>query len=81
MASAGISNSTIQATAMSELGQSRHFGRQPRLPVFLRKRTLSWPVGMSGLKEGDKVVLNVSSQIASGMKVDPHELSHRPAGK
>lgn len=29
----------------------------------------------SGLKEGDKVVLNVSSQIASGMKVDPHELS------
>jgi RND family efflux transporter MFP subunit len=35
----------------------------------------------SGLKEGDKVVLNVSSQIASGMKVDPHELSHRPAGR
>jgi RND family efflux transporter MFP subunit len=29
----------------------------------------------SGLKEGDKVVLNVSSQIASGMKVDPHQLS------
>jgi RND family efflux transporter MFP subunit len=29
----------------------------------------------SGLEEGDKVVLNVSSQIASGMKVDPHELS------
>ena len=29
----------------------------------------------SGLKEGDKVVLNVSSQIASGMKVDAHELS------
>jgi RND family efflux transporter MFP subunit len=31
----------------------------------------------SGLKEGDKVVLNVSSQIASGMKVDAHELSDR----
>jgi RND family efflux transporter MFP subunit len=29
----------------------------------------------SGLKEGDKVVLNLSSQIASGMKVDAHELS------
>ena len=28
----------------------------------------------SGLKEGDKVVLNISSQIASGMKVDAHEL-------
>src|SRR6202166_4639875 len=28
----------------------------------------------SGLKEGDKVVLNISSQIASGMKVHAHEL-------
>jgi membrane fusion protein, multidrug efflux system len=35
----------------------------------------------SGLKEGDKVVLNVSSQIASGMKVDAHELGLRPSGK
>ena len=35
----------------------------------------------TGLKEGDKVVLNVSSQIASGMKVDPHELSLRASGK
>jgi multidrug efflux pump subunit AcrA (membrane-fusion protein) len=35
----------------------------------------------SGLKEGDKVVLNVSSQIASGMKVDPHELSLQLSGK
>jgi RND family efflux transporter MFP subunit len=35
----------------------------------------------SGLKEGDKVVLNVSSQIASGMKVDAHELSLPPSGK
>jgi RND family efflux transporter MFP subunit len=35
----------------------------------------------SGLKEGDKVVLNVSSQIASGMKVDPHQLSLQPSGK
>jgi RND family efflux transporter MFP subunit len=35
----------------------------------------------TGLKEGDKVVLNVSSQIASGMKVDPHELSLRAPGK
>ena len=29
----------------------------------------------SGLKEGDRVVLNLSSQIASGMKVDAHELN------
>jgi RND family efflux transporter MFP subunit len=29
----------------------------------------------SGLKEGDKVVLNLNSQIVSGMKVDAHELS------
>ena len=35
----------------------------------------------SGLKEGDKVVLNVSSLIASGMKVDAHELSLQPSGK
>jgi multidrug efflux pump subunit AcrA (membrane-fusion protein) len=35
----------------------------------------------SGLKEGDKVVLNLSSQIASGMKVDAHELSLPPSGK
>jgi RND family efflux transporter MFP subunit len=35
----------------------------------------------SGVKEGDKVVLNVSSQIASGMKVDAHELSLPPSGK
>jgi RND family efflux transporter MFP subunit len=35
----------------------------------------------SGLKEGDKVALNLSSQIASGMKVDAHELSLRPSGK
>jgi RND family efflux transporter MFP subunit len=35
----------------------------------------------SGLKEGDKVALNVSSQIASGMKVDAHELGLRPSGK
>jgi RND family efflux transporter MFP subunit len=35
----------------------------------------------SGLKEGDKVVLNVSNQIASGMKVDAHELSLPPSGK
>ena len=35
----------------------------------------------SGLKEGDKVVLNVSSQIASGMKVDAHELGVRLSKK
>ena len=35
----------------------------------------------SGLEEGDKVVLNVSSQIASGMKVDPHELGVRLSEK
>jgi RND family efflux transporter MFP subunit len=35
----------------------------------------------SGLKEGEKVALNVSSQIASGMKVDAHELGLRPSGK
>jgi multidrug efflux pump subunit AcrA (membrane-fusion protein) len=35
----------------------------------------------SGLKEGDKVALNVSSQIASGMKVDAHSLSPGPSGK
>jgi RND family efflux transporter MFP subunit len=35
----------------------------------------------SGLKEGDKVVLNVSSQIASGMKVDAHELRLPSSGK
>jgi multidrug efflux pump subunit AcrA (membrane-fusion protein) len=35
----------------------------------------------SGLKEGDKVVLNLGSQIASGMKVDAHELSLPPSGK
>ena len=29
----------------------------------------------SGLKEGDRVALNLSSQIASGMKVDAHELN------
>jgi RND family efflux transporter MFP subunit len=35
----------------------------------------------SGLKEGDKVALNLSSQIASGMKVDAHELSLQPSEK
>ena len=35
----------------------------------------------SGLKEGDKVVLNISSQIASGMKVDAHELGVRVSEK
>jgi RND family efflux transporter MFP subunit len=35
----------------------------------------------SGLKEGDKVVLNLSSQIASGMKVDAHELDVRHSEK
>lgn len=35
----------------------------------------------SGLKEGDKVVLNISSQIASGMKVDAHELGVRISEK
>jgi RND family efflux transporter MFP subunit len=35
----------------------------------------------SGLKEGDKVVLNISSQIASGMKVDAHELGVRLSEK
>jgi RND family efflux transporter MFP subunit len=35
----------------------------------------------SGLKEGDKVVLNISSQIASGMKVDAHELGLRLSEK
>jgi RND family efflux transporter MFP subunit len=35
----------------------------------------------SGLKEGDKVALNLSSQITSGMKVDAHELSLLPSGK
>jgi multidrug efflux pump subunit AcrA (membrane-fusion protein) len=35
----------------------------------------------SGLKEGDKVVLNLSGQIAAGMKVDAHELSHPPSAK
>jgi RND family efflux transporter MFP subunit len=29
----------------------------------------------SGLKEGDKVAVNLSSQVASGMKVDAHQLS------
>jgi hypothetical protein len=31
----------------------------------------------SALKEGDKVVPNLSSQIASGMTVDAHELDVR----
>ena len=35
----------------------------------------------SGLKEGDKVVLNISSQIASGMKIDAHELGVRVSEK
>jgi RND family efflux transporter MFP subunit len=35
----------------------------------------------SGLKEGDKVVLNISSQISSGMKVDAHELGPRLSEK
>jgi RND family efflux transporter MFP subunit len=35
----------------------------------------------SGLKEGDKVVLNLSSQIASGMKVDAHEVGARLSQK
>jgi multidrug efflux pump subunit AcrA (membrane-fusion protein) len=35
----------------------------------------------SGLKEGDKVVLNLGSQIASGMKVDAKEISLPPSGK
>jgi RND family efflux transporter MFP subunit len=35
----------------------------------------------SGLKEGDRVVLNISSQIASGMKVDAHELAVRLSEK
>jgi RND family efflux transporter MFP subunit len=35
----------------------------------------------SGLKEGDKVVLNISSQIASGMKVDAQELGVRLSEK
>lgn len=35
----------------------------------------------SGLKEGDKVALNLSSQIASGMKVDAHELGVRLSEK
>jgi hypothetical protein len=34
----------------------------------------------SALKEGDKVVPNLSSQIASGMTVDAHELDVRLAG-
>jgi hypothetical protein len=29
----------------------------------------------SGLREGDKVALNLSSQITSGMKVDAHDLN------
>lgn len=33
----------------------------------------------SGLKEGDKVALNLSSQIASGMKVEAHELNLQPS--
>jgi multidrug efflux pump subunit AcrA (membrane-fusion protein) len=32
----------------------------------------------SGLEEGDKVALNLSSQIASGMKVDAHDLDPSP---
>jgi len=32
----------------------------------------------SGLEEGDKVALNLSSQIASGMKVDAHDLDPGP---
>jgi predicted RNase H-like nuclease len=35
----------------------------------------------SGLKEGDKVVLNLSGQIAAGMRVDAHELGSAPSGK
>jgi hypothetical protein len=35
----------------------------------------------SGLKEGNKVVLNLGSQIASGMKVDANEISLPPSGK
>jgi RND family efflux transporter MFP subunit len=35
----------------------------------------------SGLKEGEKVALNLSSQIASGMKVDAHELDVRLSEK
>jgi hypothetical protein len=34
----------------------------------------------SALKEGDKVVPNLSSQIASGLTVDAHELDVRLAG-
>ena len=33
----------------------------------------------AGLKEGDKVALNLSSQIASGMKVEAHELNLQPS--
>jgi RND family efflux transporter MFP subunit len=32
----------------------------------------------SGLKEGDRVALNLSSQVASGMKVDAHDLDTGP---
>jgi multidrug efflux pump subunit AcrA (membrane-fusion protein) len=35
----------------------------------------------SGLKEGDKVVLNLGSQIASVMRVDANEISLPPSGK
>jgi hypothetical protein len=34
-----------------------------------------------GLKEDGKVVLNLGSQIASGMKVDAHKISLPPSGK
>jgi hypothetical protein len=35
----------------------------------------------SGLKEGNKVVSNLGSQIAWGMKVDAHELNLTPSQK
>jgi RND family efflux transporter MFP subunit len=35
----------------------------------------------SGLKEGDRVALNLSSQIASGMRVDGHELNLAASGR
>jgi len=31
----------------------------------------------SGLQEGDRIALNLSSQIASGVKVDAHERGAR----
>jgi len=69
------------------------FGPKPQVAIVDEKNVVEFrdvKIGVddgdvvqieSGLKEGDKVVLNISSQIASGMKVDAHELGLRLSEK